>query len=344
MEVRIVTEKDFPAWEAYLLADNRATFFHRIGWLTVVQETYGHKPFYLIATRGGKVCGVLPLFLVSSPIFGRVLASDVFTSYGGVCADKKDVEIAIMKEAARLAAQNRVSYLEIKNIDKVNVPGNDWSTKNDYCTMLLDLEPGAEGIWKHWQGKIRRNVRKAEKSGVTIEQGSHLLDSFYEVIALNMKRLGTPVHSKNLYRNMLKEFPGDVALFVAKVSGESIGAAVAVGFKDQCQLFLSASDSSHWHLKPNDLLYWAVIQHACERGYRYLDFGRSTWHSGTFDFKKHMGATPRPLYYEYFLNRARSVPHVSQDNKKYQLAIQAWRCLPLGVTKIVGPRLIKYIV
>jgi len=146
------------------------------------------------------------------------------------------------------------------------------------------------------------------------------------------------------YQNIVREFPEDATLFVAKVKQQAVAALLALGFKKQIQAYTSVSLPEFRQMKPNALLYWELIQYACERGYQQLDFGRSTWESGTFSFKKHMGATPVPLYYDYFLNRRTSVPHIHQENKKYWLASQVWRRLPLAVTKTLGPHLIKYVV
>jgi len=90
-EVIVITSQDYPRWERYVEQSPTTSFFHRIGSLKVVQRTYGHRPLYLMATNGNDVRGILPLFLVSSPLFGRILASDVFTSYGGVCAESVEI-------------------------------------------------------------------------------------------------------------------------------------------------------------------------------------------------------------------------------------------------------------
>ena len=342
--INVITSQDYSRWERYVEELPAAGFFHRIGWLKVVQRTYGHNPFYLVATNGDEVHGILPLFLVSSPMFGRILASDVFTSYGGVCADDSEVERGLMEEAARLAISQGVSYLEIKNIKKIEGIDRRWQTKTDYCTLILDLQTGAESVWKSWQSKIRNNVRKAMKLGIKVERGSHLLDDFYSLLALNMRRLGTPVHNKKFYQNIIQEFPEGATLFVAKISDQPVATAITVGFKKHIQAYISASLSDFVHLKPNELLYWEIIQYACDRGYQYLDFGRSTWESGTFEFKKHLGASPMPLYYEYYLNRSKTIPRIHQANRNYKLAIAVWRRLPLAVTKALGPHLIKYVV
>jgi lipid II:glycine glycyltransferase (peptidoglycan interpeptide bridge formation enzyme) len=71
--------------------------------------------------------------------------------------------------------------------------------------MILDLEQDEETQWKALDAKVRNQVRKAEKSGLTAMTGHmELLEGFYEVFCRNMRDLGTPVYSKNFFRNILE--------------------------------------------------------------------------------------------------------------------------------------------
>lgn len=343
IEVNIITENDYPEWDNYCNENQSAGLFHSIGWLKVVKKTYNHKPIYLIATNNGKTCGILPLFLVKSPFFGNVLASGIFTSYAGVCADNIEIAKLLHQKAAQIAVKNKTSYLEIKNIEEIDL-GENWRLKSDYCTLILDIDRGSDEVWKTWRAKTRNDVRKAEKSGVKIESGLHLFDEFYQLVAEDMKRLGTPVHSQSFYKNILQTFPDQSNLFVAKLSGQPISAILVLEYKNIIQAYTSASSVNFRNIKPNALLYWNIIQHACDRGLSYLDFGRSTWESGTFKFKKHMGAMPAHLFYMYYLVSRKTIPEIHQDNRKYRLAIQVWQRLPLAVTKVIGPHMIKYVV
>ena len=342
--VKVISEQDYPRWDKYLQEKPTENFFYRTGWLKVVQRTYGHKPFYLMVTVDNKVCGILPIFLVSVPMFGSYFASDVFTSYGGVYADDEEIELSIMEEAAGLASSYKASYLEIKNDKSINGLSKQWHRKSDYCTMIIDLSVGTNIIWKGWHPETRRNVRKATKAGVHVEQGPHLLDDFYRLVTLSMRRHGTPVHSKEFYQNIIQEFPEDATFYVAKLGDQPIATSLLVSFKTYIHSLVGASNPEFWKLKPNDLLYWEIIENASNRGFRYLDFGRSTWESGTFKYKKHLGADPLPLYYDYFLNRRKTVPHIHQDNMRFRMATNIWQRLPLGITRVLGPHLIKYVV
>ncbi|MEN8167640.1 MAG: FemAB-like protein, partial [Pseudomonadota bacterium] len=91
----------------------------------------------------------------------------------------------------------------------------------------------------------------------------------------------------------------------------------------------------------NLLLYWEALRYAGNRGYKYFDFGRSTRDSGTFRFKQQWGAMPKTLYWHYWLNRTNELPLLNPTNPKYSMMINTWKRLPVVVTKLLGPMIVK---
>jgi hypothetical protein len=85
------------------------------------------------------------------------------------------------------------------------------------------------------------------------------------------------------------------------------------------------------------------MERARQRGSRLFDYGRSKRGTGAFDFKTYWGFEPQPLYYEYHLGNAKTVPDLSPANPRYQQMISAWRRLPLWLTRLIGPPLAKYL-
>ena len=66
VSVRDWREDDEAAWDAFVLEQPRATFFHQIGWKRVLETTFGYPARYLVAERGGEMCGILPMFACRS--------------------------------------------------------------------------------------------------------------------------------------------------------------------------------------------------------------------------------------------------------------------------------------
>ena len=88
-------------------------------------------------------------------------------------------------------------------------------------------------------------------------------------------------------------------------------------------------------------LYWNILRTAIEKNYRIFDFGRSSKDAGTLKFKKQWGAIEKQLYWYYDLQDGNNLPELSPGNKKFSVAIAMWRKMPIFITKIIGPAIVK---
>ena len=88
-------------------------------------------------------------------------------------------------------------------------------------------------------------------------------------------------------------------------------------------------------------LYWSALELTCERGYRLFDFGRSTPGEGTYRFKEQWGAKPVQLYWHYWMKKDGPIPELNPKNPKYRMAIKIWKKLPVGLTRLIGPEIVK---
>ena len=88
---------------------------------------------------------------------------------------------------------------------------------------------------------------------------------------------------------------------------------------------------------------WIALAALAGAGYRVFDFGRSREGTGAYNFKRHWGFEPRPLPYQYALLDGATMPNMSPSNPKMRLAVEAWKRLPLAVTKRVGPLLTRFL-
>jgi serine/alanine adding enzyme len=83
------------------------------------------------------------------------------------------------------------------------------------------------------------------------------------------------------------------------------------------------------------------LKFACGNSYKAFDFGRSTPGEGTYRFKEQWGANPVQLYWHYWMRNGGPLPELNPKNPKYQMAIKIWKKLPVAVTKLIGPRIVK---
>jgi FemAB-related protein (PEP-CTERM system-associated) len=333
-----VSERD---WDHFVASHPDASGYHVWRWRRVFESAFGHETLYLAAREHGRIVGVLPLVIFRSRLFGRCGVSLPFVNYGGVCAEDEEVADALVEKAAALAKLAGLSHVELRHQTR-QCPA--LPAREHKVGMYLALERDPKQAWDRLDKKVRNQVRKAEKSGLTARWGGgELLDRFYAVFARNMRDLGTPVYSPRFFREVLATFPDSARVCLVDHGETTVAGAIALRHRDVLEVPWASSLRDYRSMCPNNLMYWRVIEHAMENRLATLDFGRSTPNEGTFHFKQQWGAEPKPLYWEYALNGDAALPNVSPANPRYRAAIAVWTRLPLAVTNWIGPHIVRSI-
>jgi FemAB-related protein (PEP-CTERM system-associated) len=247
---------------------------------------------------------------------------------------------ALLDSAAAIASEEQVTHVELRHLVR---RFDDLPVKQHKVTMLLRLAANEADAWTALDRKVRNQIKKAQKSGLTVENGgSELLGDFYAVFAENMRDLGTPVYSRRFFEEVLAVFPATARVFVARLAGAPVAAAITYGFRETLEVPWASALRSSRPLCANTLLYWHVMLHAIAEGRSTFDFGRSTPGDGPFQFKRQWGAEPSPLSWEYRLLKG-DVPNTSPTNPKFQMAIAMWKRLPVPVATWLGPSIVRSI-
>ena len=342
---------DAPAWDDYVHAHPQATLYHLSGWQNIINKTYGHKTYYLMAVNpilpkiqnskfktqnlGSSVVGILPLVHIKHLFLGNTLISIPFFDLGGILADNEKIEQMLLLEAIRLGQELKVNIIELRHITPLKWFGfSDFQksiqdakfkttkfvlqTRLHKVRMLLNLPNSSGELMKSFKSKLRSQIRKPFKEGLKTKIGGlELLDDFYTVFSINMRDLGSPVHSKMLIEKVLKEFPDKARIVVVYNISQPVASCVIIGFKDTIE--------NPWS------------------GFNYFDFGRSFPGEGSYKFKEQWGAKPEQLYWHIISFKNLQETEEKSQKSKFEKAIQCWKKLPVPATKIIGPMIRKYI-
>ncbi|MEX0760143.1 MAG: FemAB family XrtA/PEP-CTERM system-associated protein [Tistlia sp.] len=334
LRVRAAEAADRPRWDDFVEGCEEATFFHRFGWSEVVRKAHGHRTWYLLAEREEAIEGVLPLVLVSSPIFGKALISTGFTVGGGIAAASDPARRLLAERAAEIGRERGVDYVELRSETAVL---DDWLVKDGtYAVFRRPLAEDDEENLKAIPRKKRADVRKAIKSDLSVEIDAPVAE-VYALYAESLRNHGTPVFSQRFVEAILEEFPDATELSLIRKDGEGLASLLSFFFRDQVlPYFAGATPAARGH-HAFDYLYWTLMQRAAARGVRIFDFGRSKTGTGSYDYKRFWGFEPQPLSYQYHLVRARALPDVNPLNPKYRMMVRTWQHLPLWLSRRVGP-------
>jgi len=396
VHIREIQSTDADMWDAYVHSHPQATLYHLYGWRNVIERTYGHKSYYLAATRhvpskpssiqqsrllrdlrfattsnghpvsSIQIVGLLPLVHLKHFLFGNSLISMPFFDLGGILADNEEVEQALLLYAIKLGRQLKADTIELRHAQTLSFlkptnPTNSSNstnpsdptnpinsipvvTKSHKVRMLLDLPDASDILLKSFKSKLRSQIMKPMKEGLVAKTGGlELLKDFYNVFSINMRDLGSPVHSIKLMRNVFEEFPGRAKIVLAYKDNQPLSCSLIIHFKGMLENPWASSLREYSHFNPNMLLYWSMLEYACNNGLAWFDFGRSTPGEGTYKFKEQWGAKPATLHWYYIPLNGQQISDEPTEKSRFESFITCWQKLPVPLTRVIGPVIRKHI-
>ena len=337
------------ALDAFVRAHAGGNAYQLAAWRRAVASAYGYAGKVLVARQGGALAGILPLCAVARPLSRPRWISLPFCDLGGPLAVSDEVAEALVARVRRDAGPQGATGLELR----CSAPGteDDAALEGRKVRMLLALPDSAAALMQSYPPKLRSQVRKAEKNGLTSEvvTAAAAVGEFYDVYSRNMRRLGSPPHSRAWFDAIHRHYSagGDMFIVIVRSEGKAVGAGWVLRCGDKAVIPWASTLAEYNALAPNMLLYWAIQSHLCEMGVRQFDFGRSTFGEGTYKFKKQWGALPVALDWKEWDAQgvaASAAPAATGAGSSLRPLIEsAWQRLPLSVANSLGGRLRRYI-
>jgi FemAB-related protein (PEP-CTERM system-associated) len=339
MEIKEL-DTDSAEWDSFVRASGRGSPFHLLAWRRAVQAAFGHRPHYLMATRGGGIEGVLPLFAVRGLLGGRALVSVPYAVYGGICAEAPAAREALLAAATERARRVGAKYVELRHRAGQEM---DLPTKSLYVTFSRPISSSEEENLEAIPRKQRRMTRQGVKHGLRAEVGLQHLDRFYDIYAASVHNLGSPVFPRRLFHALVAEFGKECELLTVWRNDGMVSGVLTLLYEDQALPYYGGALREALPFAVNDFMYWELMCHVARAGYRVFDFGRSREGTGPYNFKRHWGFEPQPLPYQYALLDGATMPNMSPSNPRMRMAVETWKRLPLPVTRRLGPFLTRFL-
>lgn len=296
---RVVDPLRHPGWDSLLAEHARGSIFHGSAWARVLQETYGHRPFYLAQFEGKRLTGLLPVMEVSSPLTGRRGVSLPFTDYC-YAVDSEECAAATLYRAAMSCGWRRDwKFLECRGLDAA------WEKSSPslaFYSHSIDLRAGPDCLFKNLESSVRRGVRKAQASGLQVqfETGMDAMRTFYRLHGGTRRRHGLPPQPWRFFENIQQRLieTGQGFIAIARAEKKPLAAAVFFWLGRNGYYKFGASDYAFQHLRPNNLMMWSAMQYCAERGLHLLNLGRTSLsHDGLRRFKLGLGSKEEKVQY-----------------------------------------------
>jgi len=353
ISVSLVTGSNRKAWDDYVLCHPMGIAFQLYAWKEAVEGAYGFECPYFIALENNIVRGVLPTARIRRPFSRGTLVSLPYCDAGGPLADSKEIEVLLLNQALTYARQQKIRTVEVRALKAIGHIADAETVNKQKVRMRLPLPEDAPSLLSGFKAKLRSQVRKPQKDGLSaVIGGVEMVADFYPVFVENMRDLGSPVHSKKWFSQVLDAYGKRARCCVVYMPDNQPAAGGVILCHPETVSIPWASSLrrlNQWN--PNMLLYWTLLEYAANQGYHFFDFGRSTPGEGTYRFKKQWGARSKPLHWARFnasdrIDEKASLKPVQASGshgKVRDTAAQLIQRMPLGMSQWMGSRLRRYI-
>jgi hypothetical protein len=272
------------------------TVFQTREWIRFVAETQNASPVLVELTDAGRVIGYF-----TGLVFSRFGVKVLGSSFPGWTTPY--IGFNLMPGFSRLAALAAVEQtawdtlrcLHIEISDPFFAPGDGRElgfTCEFYNSYRTDLTKSEEELFDSMDSACRRCIRKAEKSGVVIEEAhdSAFAEQFYEQLKdVFAKQQLVPTYSVDRVRSLIKHLEPTKRILLLRArdpEGKCIATGIFPGFKQVAEFWGNASFRSSQNFRPNEAIQWYAMRYWKRAGVHSYDWG------GEGIYKEKYGCTP----------------------------------------------------
>jgi hypothetical protein len=338
---QIVNPIEIENWDEQIYGLSGSSFFHGRAWAKVLAQSYGYRPVYF-TEKEGCLAAVIPMMEVSSFLTGKRAVSLPFTDYCEPLVPHVEVSKVLLEAIIQEGRRRQWRYIELRGgADFLgDGPASTW-----FYRHVLDLMPGEATLYKSLRDSTRRNIKKAEKEGVTVrfETTLEALRDFYRLNCLTRREHGLPPQPWHFFANLHEEIlsKGKGAVALAAFRGHSIAANVYLHSNGEAIYKYGASDKAWQNLRAANLVMWEAIKHYSGEGFRSLCFGRTEpGNEGLRQFKSGWGTEESILnYYRYDLAADAFVPGPKTVSAR---ANHVFSRMPIPALRAIGGLLYRH--
>lgn len=327
-------------WDEQVQRLPGCTPFHRTSWLSVLRETHQFTPFCIAKCNQEGMTAVLPLVEAKSRFMAQHGVGLPFADLCPPLAQDPQTEQAMLEHAKALGKERQWRCIEWRGTAVLQPP-----LAMQFYSHVLDLRPGAEELYKKFQGSIRSGIRKSENAGVTarVTTTEEAMDTFHYLYCLTRKRHGVPPQPRSFFRAVHRHLIAKGEGFLVEVKHQ--GKAVASGLyfvNGKTGLYKNgASDYRAQGIRPNNLMMWTAIKELINRQCDTLHFGRTGMdNDGLRRFKTGWGAAEGRIYYYCFdFERQQFIRRRDHGTGWH---IKVFRHCPIRLARLVGALMYKH--
>jgi len=329
-------------WENLLQSHPSASIFHNRGWLEALHRTYGYTPVaFTTSPPGCPLTNAIPFCKVSGLLGTQRLVSLPFSDHCEPLVENSEQLSCLLAYLQQRRETEDWDYVELRPKMSAAIGRDGFGQSHSFFFHELDLRRNPDEILQRTHKHcIQRKLRRAQREGLTCEQGTSdsLLHQFYPLLIRTRRRHGLPTQPVAWFRNLISILGKQLTIRVAFKNGSPIAGILTLRFKRDLTYKYGCSDHRFHKLGGVQLLLWRAIQDAKNDQLCTLDLGRSdSDNAGLIAFKNRWGATPVSLSY-WRSSGTGNGDHTKLNRLGRRLCAHA----PLPVVSAAGRMLYRY--
>lgn len=274
---------DSAGWNERLSGYLDRTIFQTSEWVSFVSRTQQAEPVLALLQDKGRILGCFT-GLLTKKLGARILGSPFpgwTTAYMGLCLSAAVSRRAAVEALTTFAFEElHCVHLEFmdRNLTVEELAGLGFQHRI-YAGFEIDLTQNESQIFTNMTSSCRRCIRKAEKSGVVIEEAEDIgfADDYYvQLQDVFAKQSLVPTYSVDRVRDLIKyvQPTGTVLLLRARhPAGHCIATGIFPALNQTMYFWGGASWREYQGLRPNEAIQWYAMNYWKKRGIRFYDMG-----------------------------------------------------------------------
>ena len=308
---KILTDEEYPQYEAFVSIHKNAFFTQSIHWMKV-KKNWNHE---IVVSKDiqGTIKAAMLVLIRRLPM----VRSTMLYAARGPVFDFDDVgSLNDLLEGAKLLAKKHRAFLfkmdpiieqnDQHHIDLFKSLGMRFKPNEEYGATI---QPRSNHILSNiyqktdkemlasFTQKGRYNIRIAIKNGVECKSGGiEAIDEFYRIFEETAKRDHFIIRDKSYYAGILKAMPKNARLYLCYYESKLVSGALYIKYAGRGFYLFGASSNDYRNVMPNYLMQWTMIHDTIAANCHTYDF-MATPHPddvdseryGLYRFKKNFG-------------------------------------------------------
>jgi CelD/BcsL family acetyltransferase involved in cellulose biosynthesis len=303
--IRTRTAGDAAAYDALALESPATLFYASRRFTAFAADLLGATDATLVAEDEGRIVAALPL-LRRDTEFGTLYNSlPYYGSNGGVIGSDEAARRALIEEwNAMVTAPDALGGTMIGNPLEGGAIANVAHNFTDYRIGQLTEIDG--DVLAKIDPTARRNVQKAQRSGIEVFSDPSLLARLRELHVENMAAIGGLAKTERFFELIPKHFRfgEDYEIVGARKDGRVIATLLLFHFNRTVEYYTPAIEEAWRSDQPLSAVLIEAMRAAAARGFRWWNWG-GTWPSqtGVYRFKRKWATLEQRYEYYVQMNR-----------------------------------------